>query len=61
MIDQPWHKKIAEIKIDSTEKNIDWQTLTFNVEKITGVHALWLQFFGEGNEMFEVDWIRFNK
>ena len=60
-IDKPWHKKIGEIKIDSATKNDDWQTLTFNAENVTGVHALWLQFLGEGDDLFEIDWIRFNR
>ncbi len=59
MTDQPWHKKIAEIPIGSTGN--DWQELTFKVDDVKGVHALWMQFFTEGKGNFEIDWLRFNR
>ena len=61
MIDKPWHKKIAEIEIKPGNNEQNWEDLTFKVKNTKGVHALWLQFFDEGNDIFEIDWIRFNR
>ena len=61
ILDQPWHKKIAEIIIQPKTGKSKWQTLTFDVENATGIHALWLQSFGKSNNLFSIDWIKFNK
>ena len=61
MIDKPWHKKIAEIEIKQGSNEQNWENLTFEVENTKGVHALWLQFFGDDKSIFEIDWIRFNR
>jgi hypothetical protein len=61
MIDKPWHKQIAEIDIKSGNNSQNWEDLTFPVENTKGIHALWLQFFGENKDLFEIDWIRFNR
>lgn len=60
-LDQPWHKKIAGINIQPNMGESKWQTLTFDVKNATGVHALWLQSFGKSNNLFAIDWIKFNK
>jgi arabinoxylan arabinofuranohydrolase len=59
-VDQPWHKRLANITIAGTKDRREWQTLTFDVEPVTGVHAVWLQFFGKGDQMFSIDWLTFN-
>jgi hypothetical protein len=59
-LDQPWHKRIANITVPASKGEKEWQTLTFNVERVSGVHALWLQFFGKGKDLFSIDWISFN-
>jgi hypothetical protein len=59
-IDQPWHKRLANITIPGVQGAKEWQTLTFDVQSVTGVHALWLQFFGKGKEMFSIDWLSFH-
>ncbi len=61
ILDQPWHKKIAGITIQSNTRESKWQTLTFDVKNTTGIHALWLQSFGESDNLFAIDWIKFNK
>ncbi|MCF8364415.1 MAG: family 43 glycosylhydrolase [Bacteroidales bacterium] len=58
--DKPWHQRLALIKI-SPEANGEWQTHTFPVESATGVHALWMHFYGEDGEMVEVDWFSFSR
>jgi len=60
LTDKPWHKEIAEINIQPT-KNEDWEVLTFDVQSVSGIHALWLQFSSENQDLFEIDWIKFSK
>jgi hypothetical protein len=36
-----------------------WKTLSFDVEPVAGVHALWLQFSGKGKNMYSIDWLKF--
>ncbi|HKJ79257.1 MAG TPA: family 43 glycosylhydrolase [Prolixibacteraceae bacterium] len=57
-LDQPWHEPIAKINVPGNE-NADWKTITQKIEKTIGTHALWLTFYGE-NQLFEVDWLKFN-
>ncbi len=58
-IDKPWHKEIAKIAVQGTEKKNQWQIVKMEVKKVTGVHALWIQCWGFDNEMFDIDWIKF--
>jgi len=58
-LDKPWHQRLAILEILPGKKK-SWQVQCFPVENATGIHALWLHFYGEGGQMFEVDWFTFN-
>ncbi|HPR57652.1 MAG TPA: family 43 glycosylhydrolase [Bacteroidales bacterium] len=58
-IDKPWHQRLALIEI-SPETSDEWQTQTFPVKSVNGVHALWLHFYGDNDEMLELDWFSFS-
>ena len=58
--DKPWHKRLAILEIQPDE-NDEWKKLSFLIEKATGVHALWLHFYGADGEMFSIDWFAFSK
>ncbi len=57
-LDKPWQKRLAIINIKPNEINA-WQEQTFKVEKTTGVHGLWLLFYGDNEQMFSIDWLKF--
>ncbi|MDX2429788.1 MAG: family 43 glycosylhydrolase [Bacteroides sp.] len=57
--DSPWGKQIASINIDETHEEKEWIELSTATQEVEGVHALWLVFEGEGEELFSVDWIEF--
>ncbi len=59
-LDKPWHNKIADIDIRASKGQMKWQQLTFDVKNVTGIHALWLQFYGKGRDLFAIDWLRFD-
>lgn len=55
--DEPWHPAIGQLKVPASS---DWVTLTCDVKSVSGVHALWLNFWGEaGKDLFEIDWFSF--
>jgi beta-xylosidase len=59
-IDQPWGKNIGKIEIPSGE-NASWQTISGKIKKTAGIHAVWLKFQGDENDLYVVDWFRFKK
>ena len=60
IIDMPWIQSIGSVDVPSNEGK-EWQTVTANIDKITGVHALWLRFHGDGEDLFSIDWLQFSK
>lgn len=60
--DKPWQLQLGRVNVKPGPNQNDWQEITYEVNpKVTGVHALWLQFWGDGENLLEVDWIRFNE
>lgn len=57
--DMPWHQHIATLEVPEGNGDEEWITLSAPVDQITGIHALWVSFYGGEGEMFGVDWIRF--
>jgi hypothetical protein len=42
-------------------KDGEWQTITGDIEKTEGVHAVWLKFQGSQPDMFEIDSLSFSR
>ena len=59
-LNQPWGKQIGWINIPASEKNV-WEIVSGKIEKTDNIHAVWLSFHGEGEELFELDWFKFAK
>jgi hypothetical protein len=47
------------VEIPATEEEGAWITLTGDAGEVEGVHALWLVFEGEGEDLFSLDWLKF--
>ncbi len=58
-LDQPWSKQIGWINVPGDETE-EWKNISVDIENIKGVHAVWLTFYGEDNDLFEVDSFRFS-
>jgi len=58
-IDSPWGQRLGSIAIPGNGDNKTWQTFTCNVKTPKGVHALWFKFYGEGDNLFNLDWFTF--
>jgi len=59
MADKPWGPSIAYVEVPESGVEDEWVTLTAKAEEIEGVRALWLVFHGEGEDLFSVDWLKF--
>jgi len=57
--DMPWHKWLSGIDVPAADGSNEWITLSADVETISGIHALWLKFYGGEGDLFSVDWISF--
>jgi len=63
MLDQPWHERLATLEVQgagTSEGTWDIWTVPVEVE-VTGIHALWLQTWGAGDQLLDVDWITFER
>ena len=56
---QAWHQKLAEVEIIPSPGQSDWKIITLDLKKIPGIQAILLQFNGDGEDMFAIDWISF--
>ncbi len=59
-LDYPWKASIGRIVVEPGDGRTR-RTYTAAVRKPSGVLALWLRFYGEGDELFSLDWLRFSK
>ena len=57
----PWGPYLgyAEVPVSEREAWIELAVPVNPGERVTGIRALWLVFDGEGEELFSVDWLRF--
>ena len=59
-IGQPWTWPAGKVSVPGT-KDGEWQTITGDIEKTEGVHAVWLKFQGSQPDMFEIDCLSFSR
>ena len=55
----PWGISVGHLDIPASAKGDQWITISTKAEEIEGIHALWLVFEGDGEELFDLDWIAF--
>ncbi|MDH4196954.1 MAG: family 43 glycosylhydrolase, partial [Candidatus Aminicenantes bacterium] len=58
-LDQMWAGPSATIDVPGGGDGRTWIEVTDAVKPVRGVHALWLRFRGEGDDLFKVDSFRF--
>lgn len=60
--DKPWQLQLGRLNVKPASNQKEWQEITFDVNSaVTGVHALWMQFLGDGENLVEIDWIKFTE
>ena len=52
---------VAEVTIPGNGDGKIWQTITVKANGVKGIHAVWLQFEGDGSDLFDLDWFVFSK
>ena len=55
----PWGASVGHLDIPASVEEEEWITLHTKAEEISGIHALWLVFEGDGEDLFSLDWIEF--
>ena len=59
LLDHSWGPSIGSMDIPGNGNGETWVTVTAKIKKTIGVHALWLNFSGEGDDLFKVDSFEF--
>lgn len=54
-----WGKSIGTLDIPGNGDSKTWTTLTCKVKNPKGVNAVWLRFYGDGEDLFRLDWFKF--
>ncbi len=57
-IDQPWGKKLGTLQVPGNQSD-EWIELSCDIENTEDVQVLWLTFNGSGEDLFDLDWVRF--
>ena len=57
-IEQPWGKRLGSLKVTGSE-NSEWVESTCEIESAKDIQVLWFNFHGASEDMFAVDWVRF--
>jgi hypothetical protein len=52
---------LGTLNIENTGGDKNWKTLSCDLEKVKGVHDVFLVFKGAGDELFNFDWWKFSK
>jgi len=61
VIDHSWGQPVSNIQVPGKGNLKTWDTLTGAIKNVKGVHAVWLRFYGDGEDLCRVDWFRFDK
>jgi hypothetical protein len=57
---QPWHREIGYIDVPAGDGDT-WDEYSGEIKDVEGVHALWLYFQGDTDDLFKLDWIEFSR
>jgi len=58
-LDHFWSPAIAIIDVPAATEEGGYQSLTAKIASVSGIHALILRFYGQGENIFKVDWLEF--
>jgi len=59
-LDRPWKPSVCTIDVPARNQSEEWIILKAPVSNTSGVRELWLKFSGEGEDLFDVDWLQFH-
>lgn len=59
VLDDSWGSSIGKINIPGNSDGKVSQTFTCKIKKTKGVHAVWLKFWGDFDDLIKIDWFTF--
>jgi arabinoxylan arabinofuranohydrolase len=54
-----WGTSIGTLEVPGNGDGKTWKSYSCKVQNTKGVNAVWLRFYGEGKDLFRVDWFKF--
>ncbi len=60
-MDNQWGPSIGSIEVPGNGDGKTWITLSGKVKPVEGVHAVWLRFGGQGEDLYRIDWFQFTR
>lgn len=60
-VDHSWGQSLGTIQVPPDNDPDQWISLRGDIRNVAGIHALWLRFYGEGEDLFTVDSFVFEK
>jgi arabinoxylan arabinofuranohydrolase len=58
-IDSPWGKRLCEIKVPGGYDGKSALIIKTPIVESNGIHAVWLKFWGQSDDLVKVDWFQF--
>lgn len=60
-LDDSWSAPVGKVNIPGNGDGKTWQLYQTKVKVPKGVHAIWLSFNGEGEDIVKLDWLKFSR
>ncbi len=59
VLDNSWGHSIGSVEVPGNGDGKSWSLYFAKIEKVKGIHAIWLRFYGKGDDFFKIDWFKF--
>jgi len=59
-VDNMWSPSVGYVVVPGKGDGKTWVTLSGKINGVQGIHALWLRFEGQGDDLYNVDWLKFS-
>lgn len=59
ILDNSWESPIGSIDVPGNGNGKTWVTLSSKLNVKKGIHTVWLRFTGDGDNIFQLDWLSF--
>ena len=58
-LDVRWGDSIGQLEIPGNGDGKTWTAVSCKAGPVKGVHAIWMRFSGQGDDLFNIDWFQF--
>jgi hypothetical protein len=60
-LDNQWGPSMGYVEVPGNGDGKTWVTLTGKIKPVSGIHAVWLRFGGQGEDLYRLDWFQFTR